>query len=93
MKTIERIKRKNTLIQFGFGVDVMKNSTVCTECHSLEDSKKIFCSKCSTKLPGVNLYDYYRAQHRSCPDCGSVLANAMNYCPKCGIKVKELKVL
>ena len=89
MKMIERIKRKNTFIQFGFGIDVMKNSTVCTECHSLENSKKIFCSKCKSKLPKANLYDYYRAQHQSCPDCGSVLSESMYYCPKCGTEIKK----
>ena len=89
----ERIKRKNTLFQFGFGVDLMKSSTVCTQCRSLENIRNMMCSKCGSKLPGANLYDYYRAQHRSCPECGSVLADAMNYCPKCGISVKELKAL
>ena len=89
MKLIERIKRKNDLLQFGFGVDLMKKLTVCTECRSMENSQKMSCSKCGSKLPAVNLYDYYKAQHRCCDDCGSVLADEMNYCPKCGIMVRE----
>ena len=93
MKVIERIKRKSTLLQFGFGVDLMKKSTVCTECRSLENSRRAVCSKCGSKLPKANLYDYYRSQHKSCPDCGNVLADEMNYCPKCGVKVKEMVAL
>ena len=93
MKMIEKIKRKNTLLQFGFGVEVMKTTTVCTNCKSMEVVSEVFCSKCGSKLPGENLYDYYRAQHRNCPDCGNVLADAMNYCPRCGISVKNTKAL
>ncbi len=89
MKMIEKIKRKNALLQFGFGADVMKTTTVCTNCNSMESVSKLFCSKCGTRLPRVNLYDYYRAQHRSCPDCGSVLSESMDYCPKCGIAIKK----
>lgn len=89
MKMIEKIKRKNALLQFGFGTDVMKTTTVCTNCNSMESVSKLFCSKCGARLPRVNLYDYYRAQHRSCPDCGSVLSESMDYCPKCGIAIKK----
>lgn len=89
MRIIERIKRNNTLSECGFGADVMKGKTVCTECHSIESSRKMFCSKCGSKLPRENLYDYYRAQHRCCPDCGSVLSESMDYCPKCGIAIKK----
>lgn len=92
MRISEKVRRKNTLLEFGFGVDVMKSKTVCTQCHSLEPSRKMFCSKCGTRLPRVNLYDYYRAQHKTCPDCGCVLANSMRYCPKCGVRVKELAI-
>ena len=91
MKTIEKLKRKNNLSQFGFGTDVMKSKTVCTNCSSMESVNNPLCSKCGSSLPVVNLYDYYKAQHRSCLGCGSVLADLMNYCPKCGIRVKELE--
>ena len=89
MKMIEKIKRKNVLLQFGFGADVMKTTTVCTNCKSMENVNSMFCSKCKSKLPAVNLYDYYRAQHRCCADCGSVLSESMDYCPKCGIAIKK----
>ena len=89
MKMNEKIKRKNALLQFGFGTDVMKTTTVCTNCNSMESAGKLFCSKCGSKLPRENLYDYYRAQHRCCPDCGSVLSKSMDYCPKCGIAIKK----
>ena len=89
MKMIEKVKRKNALLQFGFGVDVMKTTTVCTNCNSMEIASKPLCSRCGSKLPKANLYDYYRAQHRSCADCGSVLSKSMIYCPKCGSAIKK----
>ena len=89
MKLIDNILRRKSLLQFGFGTDAMKATTVCTNCKSMESTSKLFCSKCGSKLPRANLYDYYRAQHRSCPDCGSVLSESMDYCPKCGIAIKK----
>lgn len=89
MRMIEKIKRKNSLSQFGFGADVMKITTVCTKCNSMESTSKLFCSKCGKKLPKVTLYDYYRAQHRSCRDCGAILSESMEYCPKCGVVIKK----
>ena len=89
MKMIEKIKRKNALFQFGFGADVMKTTTVCTKCNSMESVSNKLCSKCGSKLPRASLYDYYRAQHRSCPDCDSVLSESMAYCPKCGMEIKK----
>ena len=93
MKLIEKIKRKKTLLQFGFGADVMKTTTVCTNCKSMEKTDKPFCSKCGAKLPVANLYDYYNAQHKHCPDCGSIITDSMNYCPKCGKKIEGLMAL
>lgn len=89
----ERIKRKNSLLHFGFGADVMKSITVCTNCRSLESNGKMFCSKCGMRLPPVNLFDYYKTQHKRCPECESILADSMDYCPKCGIRVKKFRIL
>jgi len=93
MKIPDKVKRKNTLSEFGFGEDVMKGMTVCTSCNSLESNKKMFCSKCGTRLPRANLYDYYRASHRKCPKCKTLLSDSMRYCPKCGMAVKTSEAL
>ncbi len=93
MKMIDSILRKKSLLQFGFGTDVMKATTVCTNCNLMESTKKLFCSKCQARLPRATLYDYYKAQHKNCSSCGTVLSDSMNYCPKCGVRVKELEAL
>ena len=89
MKMIEKVRRKNTLLQFGFGVEVMKTTTVCTNCKSMGSVTDELCSKCGSKLPGATLYDYYRAQHSCCSKCGTVLSESMDYCTKCGIPIKK----
>lgn len=89
MKLIENLRRKKDLLQFGFGTDVMKKTTVCTNCKSMESAGKQFCSKCGRKLPKENLYDYYKAQHESCIHCHAILSEVMDYCPKCGMAVKK----
>ena len=91
MTNQDKRRRKDSLLQFGFGADAMKNATVCTSCNSLQSSNRIFCSGCGARLPRVNLYDYYKAQHRNCPSCGNVLSSAMDYCPSCGVPVKEVQ--
>ncbi|MBQ8301303.1 MAG: zinc ribbon domain-containing protein [Clostridia bacterium] len=91
-----KIIRKDSLYHFGFGTDEMMNLTVCTNCNSLEESNKIFCSKCGTRLSGANLYDLYKSYHKICSKCGMVISPSMHYCPHCGIRVKatpELCVL
>jgi len=89
MKMTDKVRRRNTLKQFGFGVDVMKSVTVCTNCNSPESAGRVFCSKCGNRLPRVSLYDFYKAQHRNCQRCGTVLAESMDYCPHCGVLVKQ----
>ena len=89
MMNVNGIIRKKSLIQFGFGTDVMKATTVCINCNSMESTDKLFCSECGARLPGLNLYDYYRAQHKSCRHCRAVISETMNYCPKCGFARKS----
>ena len=89
MRSTDKTKRRNALSHFGFGVDAMKNTTVCTNCYSLENSNKMFCGKCGTRLTGASLYEYYRLHHRSCRKCGTTLSDAMDFCPRCGTGTKE----
>ena len=88
MKVMEEFKKRKRLTEFGFGTDVMRQVTVCTNCNSLENSRNVLCSRCNTRLPGINLYDFYRVQHRECSKCKTILSDSMHYCPKCGIAVK-----
>lgn len=81
--------RQDDLLLFGFGTEVMKNSTVCEHCHSLQASWRRVCSECGTPLPKTNLYDLYRSQHSTCKKCASVLSDSMQFCPHCGEKVHE----
>ena len=89
METIADVQRRQDLLDFGFGTDVMKRTTVCPNCRSMENSGNSLCSKCGAALTGPTLYEYYRTQHKSCPDCGSVLSDFMDFCPKCGRSLKE----
>ena len=84
MITTEKVKRRNSLLRFGFGADVMKGMTVCDNCNSPESSSRMFCTRCGMRLPRANLYDFYRLQHRTCKNCGTVLSDFMDFCPKCG---------
>ena len=80
--------RKKSLFDFGFGIDIMKHSVVCSECKALQPKNRIYCSKCNSKLPKSSLYDLYKSYHISCKKCGTVLSDSMHYCPHCGIRVK-----
>lgn len=86
MKPLSRSRRKITLEQFGYGENVMKSVTVCSYCKSLERSDRELCSKCFRRLSEVNLYDFYKANHRSCQRCETVLSEWMDYCPVCGMR-------
>lgn len=88
MRKQNRIRR-SSLLQYGFGIERMKELTVCTNCNSLESSHRTFCKKCEAVLPGNTLYDLYRSYHKVCPKCGTILSENVYYCPHCGIKVKE----
>ena len=92
MKKMKAI-RKESLYHFGFGVESMMRFTVCKNCHSLEASHKLYCSKCRTRLPRTSLYDLCKSCHKGCPKCGTVLSEKMNHCPHCGIKVKQAEIL
>lgn len=70
--------------QYGFGYEVMKEICVCEKCEKTASVKKLLCPRCGAVLPRKNLFDLYRRCHRSCKMCGTVLSDAMRYCPKCG---------
>ncbi len=84
---LERLKQQN-MEDYGFGPVAMKKLKVCTECRSPSPSRQQFCSICGHRLPGMTLYDIYKARHKCCPVCDTVLSDGMEYCPQCGTKTK-----
>ena len=90
MKTkMQNLIRNNSLLSHGFGVDAMKKSMVCPNCHSLESSEHTICSICNEKLSRMTLYDLYKSKHKGCSHCGAVLSAEMHFCPRCG-RIVEL---
>ena len=81
--------RKNRMFRFGFGTDIMRKLVVCPNCASLENGARDRCSKCETKLPKTNLFEFYKSQHNTCTNCGTVLSSVMDYCPHCGKIVRK----
>lgn len=85
MKTkLQNVIRKDSLENFGFGIDAMKRLAVCPNCHSLENSENATCSVCKIKLTKSTLYDLYQSKHKTCPACKTVVTNGMQFCPHCG---------
>lgn len=81
---LQNVIRKDSLSRFGFGSEAMKKLVVCPNCHSLENSENSICSVCKTKLTKSTLYDIYKSKHKVCSQCGTVIANGMQFCPHCG---------
>lgn len=71
---------------FGFGTSRMKELKVCEKCKAAVSADKRFCTFCHAELPRGTLYDLYKAHHRVCSDCGTVLPENGQYCPQCGKK-------
>ena len=70
--------------QFGFGPDAMKQTKVCRVCSSTCAATEMYCHACDAILPKETLYDQYKAHHLSCPKCDTVVASTFLFCPKCG---------
>lgn len=80
--------RKNSLSDCGFGYEEMKKSKVCPACHCLQTSNNTKCRNCNMPLPQVTLFDFYKSQHNTCPNCGTIVTGKMHFCPGCGQMVK-----
>ncbi|MBQ6948408.1 MAG: zinc ribbon domain-containing protein [Firmicutes bacterium] len=86
MKDFERI-RKDSMKQYGFGTEAMKQIKICTNCRTPASINDAFCGECSFPLPKTTLYDTYKSRHRSCPGCGVVIHDNTDYCPQCGTRI------
>ncbi len=87
---LEAIRLEN-MKQYGFGVEKMKQTKICTECGNKLSSDQQFCTECGHKLCEKTLYDIYKERHKTCPNCDTVVTNECDYCPQCGKKFKTTK--
>lgn len=75
--------------EYGFGVQVMKETKVCKACGNIELAANYRCSKCGERLPRRTLFQIYQQKHKICEFCDTVLAVYMKYCPHCGTKIEN----
>ncbi len=85
----EKIRRES-MKDYGFGIDAMKSIKVCSRCGEMATASQLFCKECGTALPDENLYQLYVKKHRCCEDCGTVVNVKMHYCPDCGQRLEVL---
>lgn len=86
----EAMRREN-MLRYGFGPEVMKQIKVCEMCGEQNDAWKRKCRTCGAHLPRSTLFDRYREMHQSCPVCKTVIPDAAGYCPICGKKQETTK--
>ena len=80
---IEKI-RTESMKQYGFGPEAMKQIKVCANCGATAPAAKRTCGECGSQLPRETLYQFYLNLHRRCPVCETVLPDNVNFCPQCG---------
>lgn len=84
---LEQIRQEN-MAYYGFGPISMKKIRVCSQCGYPSPHEKKYCVECGQKLPEKTLYDLYLEHHVQCPVCKTVLAENMEYCPQCGMRIR-----
>jgi len=89
MKSTNEMLHRENMIRYGFGPEVMKKTKVCTLCGQRGEADQKFCTKCGTRLPDTTLYDFYRENHLYCHYCDTVVADSVQFCPRCGSKIKK----
>ena len=77
-------QRKEAMIHYGFGPDVMKQTKVCGHCGAGADAKQSFCKECGARLPNETLFDLYKKNHLFCTHCETVPPDSARFCPRCG---------
>jgi len=81
--------RHQSMLQYGFGPEVMKRLKICAQCGVPADLTRHFCRECGSPLPEETLFDLYRLRHRHCEGCGWVPPREGKYCPRCGMLLPE----
>lgn len=87
-RNYSREEYRETMIHYGFGVAAAKKIKVCSECGALCKANESFCTECGRGLPEKNLYQQSVEGKLRCLHCGSLLGNAKNYCPVCGVSLE-----
>ncbi|MBQ3552591.1 MAG: zinc ribbon domain-containing protein [Clostridia bacterium] len=88
MTDISEVIRLESMRQYGFGIEVMKNTKVCALCGAMASAADIMCKECHSRLPGDTLFNLYRCRHNCCNKCGTVVAGRARFCPQCGFKIQ-----
>jgi len=79
-----QMSRELLLSKYGFGPETMKKIKVCRVCGRACDSGELYCEACGVVLPRETLFDLYRSRHLCCPECDTIVAKSVHFCPKCG---------
>ena len=82
-----RMIHEETMAHYGFGPEAMKKLKVCVICGTSAEAEQHFCKSCGASLPDTTLFDLYKRNHRHCESCGTIVADSMQYCPRCGKKI------
>jgi len=72
--------------QYGFGIEIMKQTKVCGQCGTAHHFSRYICDRCGSKLPQQTLFSVYQQRHRLCSICDTVLTPRMKFCPHCGMR-------
>ena len=78
--------RKSNMERYGFGLNVMRNIRICTNCGRPASADRNHCS-CGGVLSGETLFQQYKKRHRFCRRCDTVVANDVKFCPECGYRI------
>ena len=89
MIDITKSEKYARLETFGMGPYAMKKLKVCSRCGGIAEARHFFCPICKKMLFSGTLFDSYKRMHVSCPCCKTMLAADAQYCPHCGIKIKQ----
>lgn len=75
---------------YGFGPEEMKKIKVCKSCGAKTSATETVCSTCGEVLSEKTLFDEYKGKHIYCKNCDTVLAKDAQFCPQCGLRIRDI---
>ena len=75
---------------YGFGPEEMKKIKVCKSCGAKSGATETVCSTCGEVLFEKTLFDEYKGKHIYCKNCDTVLAKDAQFCPQCGLRIRDI---
>ncbi len=78
--------QSESMFHYGFGYEAMKRVKICEKCGAPASVHRLFCKECGAFLTRKSLYDKYKARHKVCGKCKTILPDAAEYCTQCGTK-------